>query len=207
MAIEIHPTAIVETDKIGDGTVIGCFAYIGKNVEIGKNCWISGFVSIGMKGQNPMERDCRVGHVRIGNDVVIREHTSIHAGITTLTEIDNGCYIMANVHIGHDVKLGKYVTVGSGSSIAGYVMIGDYSFLGINTSIHQRSMLGRWCMLGAGSFFKGISPDAIVWAGVPARPLKVNTLALDRFPPPNREMIIQMARRYMNDKALQRTTT
>ena len=42
----------------------------------------------------------------------------------------------------------------------------------MNASIHQRSKIGKYCVIGAGSFFKGESPDGIIWGGVPAKPIK-----------------------------------
>ena len=36
--ITIHPTSIVETTDIGDGTYIGPFCYVTKKVSLGKKC-------------------------------------------------------------------------------------------------------------------------------------------------------------------------
>jgi acyl-[acyl carrier protein]--UDP-N-acetylglucosamine O-acyltransferase len=41
-------------------------------------------------------------------------------------------------------------------------------------------VIGSYCMIGAGSFFKGETPDGIVWGGVPAKPIKVNTIGIER---------------------------
>jgi acyl-[acyl carrier protein]--UDP-N-acetylglucosamine O-acyltransferase len=50
----------------------------------------------------------------------------------------------------------------------------------MNASVHQKSIIGKYCMIGGSSFFKGESPDGIVWGGVPATPLKVNTFGIER---------------------------
>ena len=118
--------------------------------------------------------------VIIGVGTVIRENVVINLPAQDETIIGTNCYIMNTCYIGHDSILGDYVTVAPHACIAGFTTIGDYSFIGMNSSIHQHSNIGRCCMIGAGSFFKGISPDGVTWAGVPARPLKVNTIGIER---------------------------
>lgn len=129
----------------------------------------------------PDWRDCHKAPnspVIIGNDTVTRENVIINLPATHTTTIGSNCYIMNTVFIGHDSVLGDNVTVAPHACIAGYVTIGDYSFIGMNSSIHQKSNIGKCCMIGAGSFFKGNSPDGITWAGVPAKPIKVNIIGI-----------------------------
>ncbi|RLA99215.1 MAG: hypothetical protein DRG83_13355, partial [Deltaproteobacteria bacterium] len=65
----IHPTALVETEEIGPNTRIWAFAHVLKNavivsnVNIGDHCFIE-------------------GGVKIGNDVVIKNHVCLWWGIT-----------------------------------------------------------------------------------------------------------------------------
>ena len=40
MAYFKHPTAVVESDNIGDGTKIWHFAHVREKAKIGKNCVI-----------------------------------------------------------------------------------------------------------------------------------------------------------------------
>ena len=55
-------------------------------------------------------------------------------------------------------------------------------------------------MIGANGFFKGTSPKGIIWAGVPARPLKVNTIGLERNIDDidRRNLIDSSARKFIN---------
>jgi acyl-[acyl carrier protein]--UDP-N-acetylglucosamine O-acyltransferase len=55
--------------------------------------------------------------------------------------------------------------------------------MGLNCSTHPFAKLGNYCIVGANSFFKGESPAGIVWAGTPAKALKVNQVGLDRHGP------------------------
>ena len=52
------------------------------------------------------------------------------------------------------------------------VIIGDGSWIGINTTILQGSTIGRNSVVGAGSVVKGKFPDYSVIAGNPARIIK-----------------------------------
>ena len=124
----------------------------------------------------PLSRD----GIHIGHDTVIRENVIINLPATDVTKIGSNCYIMNTCYIGHDSKLGDNVTVAPHACIAGFVTIGDYTFIGMNSSIHQHSTIGKCCMIGASSFFKGNSPDGLTWAGVPARPIKVNRVGIER---------------------------
>jgi len=120
------------------------------------------------------------GTVSIGVDTVIRENVIINHPGKTDSCIGSNCYIMNTCFIGHDCVIGDGVTVCPHACIAGHVHIGDYTTIGMNASIHQGSNIGKCCMIGAGSFFKGVSPDGLTWGGVPARPLKVNIIGIER---------------------------
>jgi UDP-N-acetylglucosamine acyltransferase len=120
------------------------------------------------------------GRVHIGDNTVIRELTIINKPTDKVTHIGDDCYIMNRCFIGHDSHIGNGVQMNPGSSVAGFVKIGDHSHIGMNASIHQHSVIGNYCMIGAGSFFKGETPDGIVWGGVPAKPIKVNTIGIER---------------------------
>lgn len=120
------------------------------------------------------------GKVFIGENTKIREHAIINKPTGTVTYIGDDCYIMNNTFIGHDSHLGNGVQMNPGSTVAGFVTIGDCTHIGMNASVHQRSTIGKYCMIGANSFFKGTSPDGIVWGGVPSTPLKVNRIGIER---------------------------
>jgi len=119
--------------------------------------------------------------VSVGPGTVIRENVIINLPAKNdVTVIGSNCYLMNTCFVGHDCIVGNNVTLCPHACVAGNVVIGDYTTLGMNSSIHQGSVIGKCCMIGAGSFFKGTSPDGITWAGVPATPIKVNTVGIER---------------------------
>lgn len=177
----IHPTALVETDNIGDDAYIGPYCYISNRVILGKNCKLVGFASIGMRGEHPHNPEDQMGIINIENDVEIREFVTISAPIFgPETKVGAHSYLMTKAHVGHDAFLGPYSVLSSCCIIGGHTLSGKYCYFGLNCTTHQRSELGDFCMIGANAFFKGNSPDGIIWGGVPATPLKVNTIGLDR---------------------------
>jgi acyl-ACP--UDP-N-acetylglucosamine O-acyltransferase len=119
--------------------------------------------------------------VAVGHGTIIRENVIINLPAKNdLTVVGSNCYIMNTCFVGHDCIIGNNVTLCPHACVAGNVSIGDYTTIGMNSSIHQGSSIGRCCMIGAGAFFKGDSPDGVTWVGVPARPLKVNTVGIER---------------------------
>ena len=119
--------------------------------------------------------------VAVGHGTIIRENVIINLPAKNdLTVVGSNCYIMNTCFVGHDCIIGNNVTLCPHACVAGNVSIGDYTTIGMNSSIHQGSTIGRCCMIGAGAFFKGDSPDGVTWVGLPARPLKVNTIGIER---------------------------
>ena len=176
----IHPTAVVETNEIGDGTYIGPFTYISKRVTIGKNCKIYN-ASIGLPGEHPNGADDLGGKVVISDDVEIREFVTINAPLFSYsTFVGAGSYLMTKSHVGHDAMLGDRVVLHTGAVVGGHSYIGKYCYLGLNCSTHPHAALGDFCLVGANGLFKGKSPAGLIWAGVPAIPLKINKVGLER---------------------------
>jgi UDP-N-acetylglucosamine acyltransferase len=178
--IFIHPTAIVKTKKIGNGTHIGPYCYVSERVEIGKNCKLVGHVSIGTPAEYKKPPYEHGNSVVIGDNVEIREFVTINAPIGDVTKIGSRCYFMTKSHVGHDAILGEDVVLTTGAIIGGHSILGDNVYLGLNSVTHPWAELGDFSLVGASSFFKGKSPKAVIWVGSPAVPIKANTVGLER---------------------------
>jgi len=168
---------------IGKNVEIMPGAVIGDNVIIGDNVRIFPYAVIGLEAQYSDHRriDPSNKKVIIGSGTVLREFVTIHMpSDSTTTSVGENCYLMATSHVGHDCDIGSNVTLSNSANIAGHVKIGNNTSVGLNVSIHQGSDIGMCCMIGAQSFFKGNSPPGIIWVGIPARPIKVNTVGVKR---------------------------
>lgn len=181
VGVKIDKTAVVETQDIGEGTVIGPFTYISSRVRIGSNCRISG-ASIGTPGEHPAGVVDPGGMVVIGNDVTIREFVTINTPLFgESTSIGHGSYLMAKSHVGHDAVLGNRVVLHTGAIVGGHSIIGNFCYIGLNSTLHPKSTMGSFCILGANGMYKGQNPTSgLVWVGVPAIPIKVNIVGLER---------------------------
>lgn len=156
--VVIGPYAVIDEQvRIASGVKIGPHAVILKHTSLGKNCAVHAHAVLGDLPQDLVYRDV-VSYVRIGAGTTIREGVTIHRGTKseTVTETGNDCYLMANSHLAHNVRMGNNVIVCNGALLAGYVEVGDRAFISGNCVIHQFVRIGRLAMLGGNS---GISQD------------------------------------------------
>ncbi|MEN2994568.1 MAG: acyl-ACP--UDP-N-acetylglucosamine O-acyltransferase [Thermodesulfovibrio sp.] len=173
----IHKTAIVspkaEIDKevfIGPYCIIGDNVKIGKGTrlinhvqiegitEIGENCIIYPFTTIGFPPQDIKYKGEPTG-VKIGNNNIIREYVTIHRASVSgdgWTEIGDSNFIMAYVHIAHDCKIGNHVIMANLATLAGHVQVEDFAFIGGLVAVHQFTRIGAYAMIGG---FSGVGQD------------------------------------------------
>jgi len=144
----IHPTAIVDTDRIGPGTKIWAFVHVMKGAVIGAGC-------------NICDHSYVEGGVTIGNDVVVKNGVSIWEGVT----LEDGVFVGPNVAFTNDrnpiakVYRNEYdnILVKKGASI------------GANATLIGPVTIGTCALVGAGSVVTGDVPDYAVVYGNPAK--------------------------------------
>ena len=146
--------------RIGKHSIID--RYLGGTINIGAGSTVCRYCKIATCG----------GDLTIGNGVTIGDHAVLTAqgGITIGNDVifaDRVCLI-ANEHLYQDTS-SPIKTQGSYSKP---IAIGDGSWLGINVTVLQGTVIGKNCIVGAGSVVKGTFPDYCVIAGNPARIIK-----------------------------------
>jgi len=201
MGTDIHPTAIIaQGSKIDEDVSIGPFCIIGEHVriragtklasnidiegdtEIGENCSIHPFTSIGLAPQDMKYKNEETG-VRIGNNNIIREYMTIHrasVGGDGITTIGDNNFLMAYVHIAHDCKIGNSVIMANVATLAGHVHVEDFAVIGGLVAIHQFTRIGAYAMVGG---FSGVGQDIppyMIASGPRAKLFGLNTLGLKR---------------------------
>ncbi|MFA5353620.1 MAG: acyl-ACP--UDP-N-acetylglucosamine O-acyltransferase [Thermodesulfovibrionales bacterium] len=201
MPKEIHTTALVspgaelEEDVfigpyciVGDGVVIRRGTRLNSHVVvegdtvIGEDCAIYPFTSIGLPPQDMKYKGEKTG-VRIGNRTTLRENITIHRGSVGgdgLTEIGEGCFLMAYVHIAHDCKVGNSVIMANSATLAGHVQVEDHAVIGGVVVVHQNTRIGAYAMVGG---FSGIGQDIPPYtmaSGSRARLYGLNSIGLKR---------------------------
>ena len=139
----IHPTAIVETDVIGENVEIKEYSVIRPSVVIGDNVIIHPFVVI------------EEGTV-IGDDVEIFPGSHVGkppkgTGATARpihyekrVEIGNGCAIGPNATVYYDVEIGHNTLLGDGASVRELVKIGHHCIISRYATINYNTQIGNY---------------------------------------------------------------
>jgi acyl-[acyl carrier protein]--UDP-N-acetylglucosamine O-acyltransferase len=142
----------------------------------GRPCGIHPLASI---GGPPEYRDWRVGdpyHApEIHPTALVHAFCTIDGGIRQPTRIGPRTFLMARVHIGHDVQIGEDCELGAGVVICGGVRIGDRVKVHGNVFVRPDITIGDGARIGGGAVVVKDVPAGETWVGNPARPMGVET--------------------------------
>jgi UDP-N-acetylglucosamine acyltransferase len=201
MALNIHPTAIVDSAAQLDSSVtVAAHAVIGPHVHLGAGCTvgagavIEGRTTIGVN--NHFHAHCTIGGIpqdkkyageptllTIGDNNTFRECVTVNIGTaqdTGITTIGSDNWIMAYVHIAHDCVVGNHTIMANATQLAGHVHVGDWAILGGMTAVHQFCHIGAHAMTGAGTVLLQDIPPYVMAQGYPATPHGLNSEGLKR---------------------------
>jgi UDP-N-acetylglucosamine acyltransferase len=198
---QIHPTAIVDpAAELDPSVTVGPYAVIGPHVRIaagtvvGPHCVIEGrttigrdnkffqFGSIGAMPQD-MSHDGEVTELHIGDRNTIREFCTLNTGTRKeqgITRVGSDNWIMAYVHIAHDVRLGDRTVLANGVTLAGHVHVGDWAVVGGLTGVHQFVHIGAHAMVGFQAHVSQDIPPFMTAEGNPLALRAVNLTGLKR---------------------------
>ena len=181
-SVKIGPFAVVEGNvHIAAGTTIGPHSVIKEFCRIGENNAIDAHVIIGGLPQHT-KFDGSETWVVIGDNNVIREATVIHRALEpgAATKIGSYCFLMSQLHIGHDCVIGDKVTLSSYVVLGGHVEVGDSVVMGGSAGAHQFLRIGAFAMVGGCvPLRKDVLPYSMV-GGEPVRHYRLNTIGLRR---------------------------
>ncbi len=187
----IHPTAIVESGaQLDDGVSVGAYSIvrahvrIGAGTTIGPHCVIEGHTTIGR--DNRIFQFCSIGAVpqdkkyageptelQIGDRNEIREFCTFNLGTAQdagVTRLGDDNWVMAYVHLAHDVQVGNHTVLANNATLAGHVHVGDWVTVGGLTGIHQFVKIGAHAFLG---FSSAVTQDVPPYMMVDGNPLAV----------------------------------
>lgn len=184
----IHPSARVHRSVVIEGEVV-----IGAHCEVGPHCYLVGPLSIGegtliRAGSiigTPAEHDTRKseGPVLIGRRVRIGELAVIQRGTgDRITEVNDDCFFMDHLHIGHDSVIGRGVITAPNVVLAGHTRIHAHAKLGSGVVTHQFTTIGAYSMIGmASALTRDVQPFSLV-KGNPARFSRIHLRAFEGLP-------------------------
>jgi UDP-N-acetylglucosamine acyltransferase len=193
---QIHPTAIVDPRaELADSVSVGAYALIGPEVRIGAgtvigpHCVVEGrttigcdnrfyqFSSIGAMPQD-MSHGGEVTELVIGERNTVREFCTFNTGTFKeegVTRIGSDNWVMAYVHLAHDVQLGNHTVLANNATLAGHVRVGDWAVIGGLTGVHQFVKIGAHAMVG---FQAHVAQDVPPYMTVDGNPLAARAINL-----------------------------
>ena len=188
----VHLTAIVDAGAdlaasvvVGPYAVIGAGVRIGEGSRIGAHCVLEGPTVIGrdnvvhahaVLGGAPQDMKYRgePTALHIGDRNTIREFCTFNRGTAQdggVTRVGDDNWIMAYVHLAHDVQLGSHTVLANNATLAGHVHVGDWAIVGGLSGIHQFCKVGAHVMLG---FQSHVSQDVPPFMTASGNPLSVH---------------------------------
>jgi len=181
--VEVGPYAIIGPEvRIGARTVVGPHVVIAGRTTIGCDNRFFPSSSIGAMPQD-ISHNGEVTALEIGDRNTVREFCTLNTGTFKeegVTRVGSDNWIMAYVHIAHDVQLGSHTILANGVTFAGHVRVGDWAVIGGLTGVHQFVRIGAHAMVG----FQGhVAQDVAPFVTVDGNPLAtraVNLVGLKR---------------------------
>ena len=188
---QVHATAIVDTGaelaanvSIGPYAIIGAGVQVGEGTRIGAHCTLEGPLTLGRDnvvhphaalGCAPQDMKYRgePTSLVIGDRNTIFQFCTFSRGTAQdggVTRVGDDNWIMAYVHLAHDVQLGHHTILANNATLAGHVHVGDWAIVGGLTGIHQFCKVGAHAMLG---FQSHVSQDVPPYMTVSGNPLAV----------------------------------
>ena len=146
--ISIHPTALVGTDKIGDGTRIWAFCNVLAGARIGRDC-------------NICDRCFLENDVVLGDRVTVKCGVSLYDGI----DIEDDVFVGPDVSFSNDSRPRSRVPRGP----AARTRLRQGASIGAAAVILPGVTIGRWAMVGAASLVTRDVADHALAYGSPAR--------------------------------------
>ncbi len=193
---KVHPSAIVDPQaELAEGVQIGPYAVIGAHVRVGErtridaHCVIDGRTTIGRDNHfypfsaiGGMPQDIshqgELTELHIGDRNTVREYCTFNTGTFKeqgVTRIGSDNWIMAYVHVAHDVQLGSHTILANNATLAGHVHVGDWAVVGGLSGVHQFVHIGAHAMIG----FQGhVSKDVAPFMTVDGNPLATRAVNL-----------------------------
>lgn len=195
--VSVASGAVIQSGaKIGRGSTIGPGAVIGKGAVVGEDCLIHANVSIrefcvvgnrviiqpgaviGSDGygydlvEGRHQKVPQVGIAELADDVEVGANSCVDRARFGKTYVGEGTKIDNLVQIAHNVEIGKHCIIVAQTGIAGSTRIGNYVTVAAQSGIAGHLEIGDQVVIGGrGAVWKSL-PDAGVYLGNPARPIK-----------------------------------
>jgi UDP-3-O-[3-hydroxymyristoyl] glucosamine N-acyltransferase len=173
--VEAH-SVVGEGCSLGAGTRLFPHVTLYPGVELGARCAVHSGTRLGADGfgyafdGREHVKVPQIGGCRIGDDVEIGANCTVDRGSIGDTVIESGSKLDAQVHIGHNVRLGRNVIVVAQTGISGSTVLGDGVVVGGQAGIGGHLRIGAGARIGAQAGVMGDVEERQTVSGYPARP-------------------------------------
>ena len=166
----IAPTGVV----LGENVTVEEFVSIHGSCRVGEDSVLHAGVKLGGPGyefkylpEGGVMDVTHCGSVELGKGVVLFENVTVHRAVYPWdkTVIGDECWVNAQSHIDHGVKLGRRVKVCAGCVISGRVEAGDGAKFGPGVVMSNRLTVGDGAQVLLGSVASKDVPDGAVVSG------------------------------------------
>ena len=182
-SVEIGPFCYVGEDvQIDEGSILLSHVVLKGPTKIGTNNKFYQFSVIGEATPDKKFKGEKTT-LEIGDNNIFREGVTIHRGTVqdkSTTIIGNDNLLMAYSHVAHDCILGDSNVFANHAGIAGHVIVGNFVTIGALTTIHQFCRIGDYSFVGMNTSITMDIPAYIKVAADPARVIGLNTVGMSR---------------------------
>ena len=176
--VKIYPNVFIgENVIIGDNTTIFAGSKIYSESEIGDDCTIHSGTVIGCDGfgfapkkNGDYSKIPQTGNVIIEDNVDIGAGTTIDRATLGSTIIREGVKLDNQIHIAHNVEIGKHTVIAAQTGVAGSTKIGNNCKIGGQVGIVGHITIGDNVQIQAQSGIGKSIPDNETVQGSPAIP-------------------------------------
>lgn len=118
-------------------------------------------------------------NVSIGENCFIFENNVLQHHVV----VGDDCVLWSGNHVGHRTRIGSHVFVSSHVVISGFCSVGDYTFMGVNSSVGDQVQIANDCVIGAGAVVVRSTEPRKVYVGNPAKALEKDSFDSFKVPP------------------------
>jgi UDP-3-O-[3-hydroxymyristoyl] glucosamine N-acyltransferase len=200
--VAVGPCAVVDAGAlVGDRVSIGPGTHVGRGVRIGADSILrsnvvlypgteigqrvvvhagtvlgsDGFGYVRDEATGAYEAFPQVGRLVIEDDVELGALCTVDRGALGETRIAAGAKLDNQVHVAHNVRIGRNVVIAAQTGIAGSstieddVVVAGQVGIAYHVTIENGAILGAQCGVPTGKVLRG--PGVVFW-GTPARPIR-----------------------------------
>lgn len=171
----IHPLAYVGPQtSIGPENEIHPQVYIGARVQTGARVIIHAGAAVGADGFGYLQTDeghrkiPQIGTVILDDDVEVGANSTIDRATVNATRIGAGTKIDDQVHVAHNVVLGRNCLLCGQVGIAGSTTVGDNVVMGGQAGVNDHVTIGSNIILAARCSVFGDLEEEGIYSGYPA---------------------------------------